>query len=730
MSSKTQADAYAWPEGHKGRLLGRDIQRVDGPDKATGAARYGHDQRPARMVYARFVPCPLPSAEVTLDLDAGLRVPGVVDAVRVCGETTLYLGEPMAAVAAETPEAAREGAAAIATAMTLVELPFVVTADAALAEGAPTVRRGSNISRERTSEDGDAEAGIAAALAAGGAVVEARYTVPVQHHACLESHGMVVDFQGGDSAVIHGSIQGTFGLLDGPPEVLGLSDSQVEGNVQHMGGGFGSKFGVGVEGRVACELAKRLGRPVHLFMDRETEFHAAGNRSGNQVDVRAGATPDGKITGLVSDASRLGGVSGGSYAGLPYIYQVGANLATARALHTNTDGNRAFRAPGHPQASFGMESLVDELAYGIGMDLVEMRLANLPIDGDRAETHAVWRRQLEFVAKEIGWHEHPQRSAPGSPALSLDRDEAIGIGFGLSVWGGGGSPGNEVEVSLDRSGSLVSSVGTQDLGTGSRTLVAAIVAEELGLEVHQVTARIGSTRLGRGNMSGGSVTTACLSPAVKDAAVKMRLGLAELAATELGVAADELAFHPGGSLATSDGTKSLSWRELCGLLGATGLTTHGTWRRELQASGVHGAQAVKVAVDLVTGRVRVLEMICKQDIGMVLNTLAAKSQVQGAMVQALSYALFEERLIDPDLGTRLNPNFESYKIANSITIPKMRVIFDDEDRRGAIGIGEPPAIPGAAAIANAVHNACGVRVRDLPLTPDKVLMGLEELRNA
>lgn len=715
----------AWKERAANRVLGTEIKRVDGPAKATGTARYGHDARPANLVFARFVACPLPSAEVTVDLSAALAVPGVVDAIRVSGDKTLFLGEPVAAVAAETPEAAREGAAALLAALELVELPACVDSTQALAPDAPSVSRRGNATRERTRTDGDPDAAIEATLADGGALLEARYTVPVQHHACLETHGMTVEYSGGETAIIHGSIQGTFALLDGPPETLGLDAADVEGNVQHMGGGFGSKFGVGVEGRVACELAKRLKRSVHLFMDRETEFHAAGNRSGNEVTVRAAAAKDGRITALVSDSNKLGGLSGGSYPGLPYIYEIAATRGTTRSVHTNTDGNRAMRAPGHPQASFGMEALVDELAYATGTDLVEMRKRNLP-EGDWGD---VWRRQLERVAKEIGWFEHAHRSAPGSAAVTLERESAVGIGFGLSVWGGGGYKSNEVELSLDRKGKLVSAVGTQDLGTGSRTLVAAVVAEEFGLDVEDVAARIGSTKLGQGNTSGGSTTTACLAPALKDAAVKMRAALIELAAKALGTDAAALDFFPGGSVATADGSMSLSWSELAGQLGAAGLTTHGSWRKELQDSGVHGAQAAKVAVDLVTGRVRVLEMICCQDAGLILNALAAKSQVQGAMVQSLSYALLEERLIDPDLGLRLNPNFEAYKLAGTRQIPRMKVFFDD-DPRGVIGIGEPPAIPGAAAIANAVQNACGVRVRDLPLTPDKVLMGLEELRKA
>ena len=191
---------------------------------------------------------------------------------------------------------------------------------------------------------------------------------------------MVVDYRGGDSAVIYGSIQGTFALLDGPPETLGLDMSMVEGDVQHMGGGFGSKFGVGIEGRVACELAKELERPVHLLMDRETEFLASGNRSGNEVSLKAGISKDGVVQAFVSDSNKLGGLSGGSYASMPFVYTVANFSSTTRSVYTNLDGNRAFRAPGYPQASFGMEGMMDELAYSIGMDIVEMRLANLPKD--------------------------------------------------------------------------------------------------------------------------------------------------------------------------------------------------------------------------------------------------------------------------------------------------------------------------------------------------------------
>ena len=238
------ADELAWPAPEKRRSIGKDTRRIDGPAKVTGMARYSHDVRLPGMVYARFVTCALPAAAIELDLTAALAVPGVVEVVRVVGDSTLYLGQPIAAVTAETPEAAAEGARAVA--VTLTELPWAVTAEQSLAPDAPKVNPRGNIGRERTQEEGDIEAGFAAS----DAIVEATYTIPIQHHSCLETHGMVVDYRGGDSAVIHGSVQGTFALLDGPPDSLGLDASMVEGDVQHMGGGFGSKFGIGIEGKI------------------------------------------------------------------------------------------------------------------------------------------------------------------------------------------------------------------------------------------------------------------------------------------------------------------------------------------------------------------------------------------------------------------------------------------------------------------------------------------------
>lgn len=699
-----------WRPREEQRILGHRIPRVDGPIKVNGAAVYAADVRLPGMLWGRVLCSPVPKAKVRIDLAPALAIEGVEAAV-VLRDSAGWLGQPLAAVAARTRELAEDGLRAIR--LEIEEEPWVLTREQALAQDAPQVTRRGNVrpARERGERDE-----VEQALAGAAAVVDALYVCPVQHHVCLETHGVVVDYRGGEEATVHASTQATFAIPGEAAEVLGLPSSAVRSLVPVMGGGFGSKFGLDHAGRIACMLSKQTGRPVHLLLDRRAEFLSAGNRSGARQRLRAGVDQRGRLIAMASEVEQYGGLGRGSNAGHPYIYSVPKVFASHVSVHTHTDGSRAMRAPGHPQASFATESILDELAYRIGMDPLELRLANLPEDG-----RAAYERQLRRCAREIGWYDHPHRTAPGA----ADGEEAVGIGFGLSTWGGGGRPACEVRVSVTRDGRVTSEVGSQDLGTGTRTYVAAIPAEELGLSVEAVEARIGDSRLGAANGSGGSVTTASLAPAVKDAAWKLRQAFAEHLGRVLDVDPARLSFEGGRIVDRGDPARVLSWREACATLPPQGLAAQGTWKAELADRGVHGAQAARVRVDLRTGRVAVEKMVCVQNCGRPMNRMAIESQIRGGMLGALSYALFEERVLDPVLGMQLNANLEDYKIAGALECPELVAIVDDEDRReGVIGLGEPPAIPGAGAIANAVHNACGARVRELPITPAKVLAAL------
>ena len=326
-------------------------------------------------------------------------------------------------------------------------------------------------------------------------------------------------------------------------------------------------------------------------------------------------------------------------------------------------------------------------------------------------------RQIDRGAREINWAK--RNPTPGGGAGPLKR----GMGCAAGTWGGGGNDACKVDVTVGRDGSVIVAVGTQDLGTGTRTFTRAIVAEELGLQIKDVVEKIGNSKLGGANPSGGSTTAASLSPSVKDAAYKARLAVAEKLSPLLGnVKPEEIIFANGN---VSGGGKSIAWKQACAALPPSGLTAHGVWRSDLQARGVHGVAFAEVEVDVETGKVRPIKLLQVQDGGLPLNRLTMESQINGGMIQALGMALFEARVMDADLGLQLNPSLMDYKLPGSLEMPELIPLIDDDDKREAvIGIAEAAIIPAIGAIANAVFNACGARIRELPITPDKILMAL------
>lgn len=704
---EVDADAGpGWGPNDKHTLLNHSYTRVDGPLKVTGAARYTYDQRLPGMLTARVLRCPHAHARVTsLDTDAALKIPGVKAIIPAPLTEVRFAGAPVAAVAATTPEIAGDALRAIKVKYEV--LPFVVHAAAAIRPDAPKVIEEDANLQER-GKNGDPQK-AEAAFATADAIVEGEYITQRVHHACLETHGMVVDYRGGDTATIYASTQGTFTIAADAAKELELTESAITVTVQHMGGGFGSKFGLGLEGMLACRLSKQTKSPVKLMFTRYDEFVMAGNRSGSWQKLKAGVKKDGRIVALNARQYRLGGLGQGSQAGQPFIYQMGDTYREVYALHTNEDSSIAMRAPGFPQASFAVESLMDELAYKIKMDPVEFRKKNL-----RDE---IYHRQLNRAAREIGWSR--RNPIAGGNAGPLKR----GFGCAVGTWGGGGNNQCKVDVTISRDGSVDVAVGTQDLGTGTRTYTRAIVAEELGLTVKDVKERIGNSKLGSANPSGGSTTAPSLSPSVKDAAIKARMLMAERVAPLLGNAKPEEVVFAGGNVSANG--KSLSWQQATASLPAAGITSHGEWRIDLQARGIHGACFAEVEVDVETGHVKPIKMVHIQDGGLPLNRLTMESQINGGMIQSLGMALYEGRVMDAHLGMMLNPGFGDYKLPGCLEMPELVPLIDDDDKREAvIGIAEGCIIPALGAVVNAVFNACGVRVRELPVTPDKILMGL------
>ena len=700
-----------WGPNDKHRLLNSKLERADGPAKTTGTAIYTYDVRLPGMVYGRFVISPHAHANVTsVDTSAAEKIDGVLAVINIGTKEVRYEGQPVVAVAAQTPELADDAVRAVVVQYEV--LPHVVRGEDALRPDAPRIfteatpqKSSGNLQR------------VTDALATCDAVVEATYRTTIVHHCCLETHGLVVDYRGGDSATVYATTQGTFTIPGDAARALGLERTAVTGIVHHMGGGFGSKFGIGITGQWACRLSKQLGVPVKMMLTRRDEFLLAGNGPGSIQKIKAGVTKDGTLVAVQAEQYGLAGIGRGNIGEQPYQYTARHAYHTQQVVHTNEDSSCAMRAPGHPQASFAIESLMDELAYKIGMDPIEFRKKNTPgADGD------AWHRQLDRGAKEIGWEN--RNPTPGKLPGPLVR----GIGCGIGAWGGGGGPQCVVNIAIGQDGSVVAAVGTQDLGTGTRTYIRAIVAEELGLQCADVTEKIGDSTLGAANSSGGSTTAASLSPAVKVAAYNARIEMAKRVAPVLGVPAEAVAFD-GGTVGIKD--KQLSWKQACAALPPAGLTARGEWMPGLSGKGAHGVSFAEVEVDLETGHVRPIKMVHVQDGGLPLNRLAMESQINGGMIQSMGMALFEGRVMDTQLGVMLNPGFGDYKLPGALEIPELVPIIDDGDKRQVvIGIAEPANIPGVGAVANAVYNACGVRVRELPITPDKILNGLAQQATA
>lgn len=693
-------------------LLNTALPRVDGPAKVSGKARYSYDVRPAGMLYGRFLISPYACADVThIDTGAAEKMEGVKAVLNFGNQQLKYEGQPVAAVAAITPEIAEDAIRAIK--VTYKKNPHAVTHTQAIAANAPKVYAKGNI--EPQSKRGNA-AEVEAAFKLCDAVVEREFLITMQHHACLETHGVTVDYTGGNKATVYASTQGTFTIPGEAAGTLGLPESAVTAVVDYMGGGFGSKFGLTLPGSCACQLSRQAKAPVKMMLTRPEEFLLAGNRNGAWFKVKIGASKDGKLIAISTTQYTLGGLGDGGLRELPYIYDVGKVYLESALLYTNQDSSVAMRGPGSPQASFAMESLMDDLAASIGMDPIAFRKKN---NGD-----PTYARQLDLGAKTISWENRPKVPG-GGPATGPYRSLKRGMGCGVAAWGGGGGPACKVTVNVQADGGVTVQCGTQDLGTGTRTYTAAIVAEEFGLPLAAVEARIGNSTFGNANPSGGSTTTASLAPAVKDAAVNAKTLLFAKVAPLLKAKPEDLIAHNGKIYSTSAPDNSLSWKQACATLGAGGLSAQGEWKDGLSGGGVHGAQFAEVEVDIETGQVRVLKMVGVQDCGLPMNRAATESQLNGGMIQGMSYALLERHVVDPDIGNMLNPTLDEYKLAGCLEMPEMIPLIDDGDTRNeVVGMAEPSAIPGASAIANAVFNACGVRITELPITPDKILNGL------
>jgi xanthine dehydrogenase YagR molybdenum-binding subunit len=386
-------------------------------------------------------------------------------------------------------------------------------------------------------------------------------------------------------------------------------------------------------------------------------------------------------------------------------------------VFTNFGGARAMRAPGHPQSCALTEAAMDDLADKLGMDPLELRLKNLP----QGDFHTpIYEGEIAMGAELIGWRQKRKPRGQNGPGPIKH-----GLGMALHQWGGGGQQDKKVSCTINPDGSVELKSATQDIGTGTRTILAIIAAEILGLTPTDIISNIGNSTFPPGQASGGSTTAPSMSPPTYDAVTKARDALLRKVAPAINRQPEDLALKQGQLWA--GGEPVMSWKDACRKLGQAAISETGSFVRGLTGFGVGGCQFAEVAVDVETGMVQLKKIVAIQDSGLILDRLTWESQVYGGVIMGLNYGLFEERIVDPTTGRMLNPDMEFYKLAGASDIPEIIVRAyepDDQKARGVIGVGEPPTISTAAAIGNAVTNAIGVRVSEWPMTPRNVLNAL------
>lgn len=685
-----------WPAQNK--YIGQATTRVDAAPKLTGAARYSSDIQASGWLYGMILRSKWPAVKIlSVSFDKARGLPGV-KAVALARETPFtvrYYGEEIAAVAATSKQACLDALRAIE----VTAEPrgrFVVREDEARKADSPQVWEGvANAPAPRERKTGDVDA----AFAECAAVIEGFYTTPVQIHHPMETHGSTVSWTD-EGVTSWASTQGISSVRDGLAGSLKLDHSKVRVVTDYMGGGFGAKFGAGVEGVLAARLSREAKAPVRLMLTRFDEALAVGNRPSSFQKIKLGAAADGTLrafemdnygtAGIGAGAASEGG-GGGADLPAPYLYKVPNTRVKQTAVAVNAGSARAFRAPGNPPASYGMESAMDDLAVKLGMDPVELRLKNDP--------SPIRQREYALGAEKFGWKQKYRK--PGSSPGVVK----TGVGCAGAAWpAGGASRQTQGEAQINPDGTIEFRLGVQDIGTGTKTVIAVVAAELLGLKPEQITVKVGDTHFPPGPGSGGSTTCASIAPTVYDICTK---------------ALQQMQTQSG--LADVRGT---NWFAACKKLGVNPLVVHGQWQPGLSSDHACGVQFAEVAVDTETGLVTVNKVVAVHDCGLIIDTLTLESQINGGVIMGLGYALYEERVMDDLSGVVLNPNFETYKLPGLADVPEIDIVLINMPERGVIGIGEPATVPTAAAIANAVANALGVRVSSLPITPAKVLAAL------
>ena len=735
------------------KIVGTRPVRPDGIDKVTGRARFGADMTAPGMLWGHMLRSPHAHARIVrIDTGKAEALPGVHAVVTrrdfpqdvggsadvldhcIAGEKALYDGHGVAAVAAASRSLARRAAALIEVEYEI--LPHVTDVDAAMEPGAPIIREGLRTSGDPDAPDADTNVAgryefghgdVEAGLAEADIVIERRFTTGASHQGYIEPHACLAAVTPGGQADIWCCTQGHFAVRNTCAEIMGMDASQMRVTASEIGGGFGGKTTVFIE-PVALALSRKTGRPVKMVMDREDVFRASGPTASSSIDVRLGATKDGKI--VAGDAVLR--YQGGAYPGSPV--EMGSmsafacyDLPNVRTVGYDVLCNRpkqaAYRAPGAPMAAFAVESAVDELARELGMDALDLRIQNASRDGTKA-SYGPRYDQIGLLPTLEAAKAHPHWNAP----LPEGQGRGIACGFWFNFGGE-----TCVSLNINADGTVGLSVGTPDIG-GSRASMCQMAAEELGIPYEQVRAIVADTAaLGYNDVTDGSRVTFATGLATIEAARRAQEEMCRRAARLWGIEAEAVewrdgAVHPAGGNAGKFEPMTLA--EIAAQGAETGGPIAGHCEVNADGAGVSfGTHIADVAVDPGTGRTTITRYTVIQDAGKAVHPAYVEGQFQGGAAQGIGWALNEEYIYD-DEGHLLNAGFLDYRIPVASDLPMIDTeileIPNPGHPYGVRGVGETPIVPPLPTVANAIRDAAGVRMSHAPMSPPRVLATLKK----
>jgi len=712
-----------WPQG-PGTVVGRPATRQDGHQRARGQAIYTADLALPGMLHAAVLRSPFARARVKkLDLGRALEAPGVIGAIgpgdcHVLSLEPPFHGAPVAAVAADSPAGAH-------AALDLIDIEWEELEP--LLDPEEAVKRESLLEDPRRYERGDLDAGLAQA----DVVVEAEYRTQTVVHNSFETHQSVCRWEG-DTLEVYISTQYIWGVRDSVAQKLGLPPDRVRVVCNFMGGGFGAKNSPGDYTFIAIALAGQTGLPVRCALTRREENIAAGNRNSTIQRLRAGARSDGTLVALEGEyLNAIGweGFSGPTFGPMEMLYRCENVRTLTYGAKLNLPPNAAFRAPGFVEGTFGLECVLDELAARLELDPLELRRRN-HADHDLADGRPFSSKNLLECYRRA----EPHWARRDEVRASSEGPVRRGTGLASQIWYGGGGPPSYAWIRVGSDGRVTVVTAMQDIGTGTRTAMAQIAAEELGLPLDRVRVELGDSARGPyASISAGSSTTPSMGPAVRAAAADAARQILEIAAQRFDLEERVLSLKDGNVVSADGGSWPLE--EVTGLLEDAQILGKGA--RGPNPTGMRvltfGIQVADVSVDIETGEVRVDRIAAIHDVGRVINPLGARSQVEGGIIQGVGHTLTEERLIDPATGTVLTQTLDAYKLPTIADVPEIAVeLLDIPDEHltnlGSKGLGEPPIVPTAAAIVNAIRDATGADVRSLPVGREEMLRALAEAR--